>query len=298
LSEDEACRRIDAARLARRFPGMYPMIADGSLSLSVVALLKPHLTADNQHELMQACRGLTQAQAREQLAARFPRADVPSMVRKLPEQKRNEPSRAAVSPSPGPLPLSTPTATASPAPPVISATTASLAAPTRPPPRPIEPLAPERYKIQLTASRELKNKLEQCRDLMRHANPSGDLAPILECALDLLLDKLMRERFGAARRPRAATNASSGRRIDRATRRAVVAHDGLRCAWVGLDGERCNATSWLELDHEEPVAKGGSSASHNVRVLCQAHNQLSAELEFGRDTIQRAIAHRRQRDGT
>jgi hypothetical protein len=289
LSEDEACRRIDAARLARRFPTLYPLLADGSVSLSVVALLKPYLTAENHVELLQACRGLTQAKAREQLAARFPRADVPSTVRKLPE-----PVRPAI-PESMALPLSEPAAV-TPVSAVASNVTTPL--PPRSPPRPIEPLAPERYKIQLTASRELKNKLEQCRDLMRHANPSGDFAPILERALELLLDKLMRERFGAAQRACASSKSSSGRSLDRATRRAVIAHDGLRCAWVGLDGERCNAKSWLELDHEEPLAKGGSSAAHNVRVLCQAHNRLAAELEFGRDTIQRAIARRRQRDGT
>lgn len=291
LSEDEACRRIDAARLARRFPTLYPMLADRSLSLSVVALLKPYLTADNHVELLQACRGLTQAKARERLAARFPRTDVPSTVRKLPE-----PACPAI-PKSMALPLSSP-AVVAPVPAVVSDATAPLLPTPRSRARAVEPLAPERYKIQLTASRELKNKLEQCRDLMRHANPSGDFAPILERALELLLDKLMRERFGAARRPRASTKSATGRNIARATRRAVVAHDGLRCAWVGPDGERCNATSWLELDHEQPIAKGGSSAAHNVRVLCQAHNRLSAELEFGRETITRAMARRRQRDGT
>lgn len=41
LSEDEACRRIDIARLARRYPALYPMLADGSISLTVAAALKP-----------------------------------------------------------------------------------------------------------------------------------------------------------------------------------------------------------------------------------------------------------------
>jgi 5-methylcytosine-specific restriction endonuclease McrA len=161
-------------------------------------------------------------------------------------------------------------------------------------PRAIDPLAPERYKIQLTAGRELKQKLEQCRDLMRHANPAGEFAPIIERALDLLLEKLMRERFGATERPR-LPKASSSKHIDRVTRRAVASRDGLRCAWVSPDGERCSATAWLELDHQQPRAKGGTSAANNVRVLCRAHNQLAAELEFGREAISGAIGKRRQR---
>lgn len=92
-----------------------------------------------------------------------------------------------------------------------------------------------------------------------------------------------------------AKNAGASKRIDRATRRAVVSRDGLRCAWTGPDGERCSATGWLELDHEEPLGKGGSSEPGNVRVLCKAHNRLSAELAYGRDKIERAIDERRER---
>jgi hypothetical protein len=43
LSEDEACRRIEVARLARRFPVLFPALAGGELSLSVTALMKPYL---------------------------------------------------------------------------------------------------------------------------------------------------------------------------------------------------------------------------------------------------------------
>lgn len=292
LSEDEACRRIDVARIARRFPSLYPLLADGSVSLSVVALLKPHLTDDNHLRLLEACRELSVLKVRELIANRFPRPDLPSTVRKLPAP-RQAPVRENCQALPvvsAPLERTFSWAIASPAP-----------VPMLPPPRAIEPLAPERYKIQLTAGREFKQKLEQCRDLMRHANPSGDFAPILERALDLLLEKLMRERFGAAKQPRLGAKQTKDKRPTRATRRTVVARDGLRCSWVSPEGERCSATSWLELDHVEPLGKGGSSLPNNVRVLCRAHNQLSAEIEFGRNAVERgAISNRSvraKRDG-
>src|SRR5215510_7717422 len=41
MSEDEACRRIDLARLARRFPALFPLLAAGEMSLSVALVLKP-----------------------------------------------------------------------------------------------------------------------------------------------------------------------------------------------------------------------------------------------------------------
>jgi hypothetical protein len=59
----------------------------------------------------------------------------------------------------------------------------------------IEPLSEARYKVQLTAGAELKAKLERACDLMRHRNPTGDLAPVIEAALELLLAKLERERL-------------------------------------------------------------------------------------------------------
>ena len=44
MSEDEACRRIHAARLARRFPDLLVRIERGDLTLSTMALLQDALT--------------------------------------------------------------------------------------------------------------------------------------------------------------------------------------------------------------------------------------------------------------
>src|SRR5262245_32667250 len=73
LSEDEACRRIDVARLARRFPEIFEMLARGELSLTVAALLKPQLDEANHERLLAAVSGKSVARAREALAATFAR---------------------------------------------------------------------------------------------------------------------------------------------------------------------------------------------------------------------------------
>jgi hypothetical protein len=57
FSEDEACRRIEAARLARRFPHIGELLATGDVTLSVLGLLKPHLTEQNHHELLGGISG-------------------------------------------------------------------------------------------------------------------------------------------------------------------------------------------------------------------------------------------------
>ena len=178
MSEDEACRRIDLARLARKFPALFGLLATGELSLSVALLLKPVLTADNQLELFDAARGKSMRQTRELLAARFPSPDAPKSSRR-------------------------------PSPPSSSTT-------------------------------------------------------------------------------RAVT-------IPQPERRAVFERDGLACTWVDADGTRCASRAWLELDHRQPRARGGSSEAENLRILCRAHNQLAAELEYGRAHMDRARAHGRHR---
>ena len=41
LSEDAACKRIQAARVARQFPVLFEALADGRLHLTAVGLLAP-----------------------------------------------------------------------------------------------------------------------------------------------------------------------------------------------------------------------------------------------------------------
>jgi len=146
--------------------------------------------------------------------------------------------------------------------------------------------------VQFTASAALKEKLDRARDLMWHRNPSGDLALVVERAMEVLLEQLMKERFGTAKRPRQAGHANTGR-VTQATRRTVLERDGLQCSWVDTTGRRCESSAWLEFDHRRPRAKGGGSKPDNIRLLCRAHNQLAAEHEYGRGRIESAIARRR-----
>jgi hypothetical protein len=59
----------------------------------------------------------------------------------------------------------------------------------------VEPLSAARYRIQLNASAQLKQKIEHALDLLSHSNPTGDLAAVVERALDLLIERVEKERF-------------------------------------------------------------------------------------------------------
>ena len=47
LSEDSTWKRLQAARAARRCPGVFVALAEGRLHLSAVVLLAPHLSPEN-----------------------------------------------------------------------------------------------------------------------------------------------------------------------------------------------------------------------------------------------------------
>ncbi len=282
FSEDEACRRIEAARLARRFPCIYDRLERGRVSLSVLGRLKSVLTEENAQELLDAVSGKSVREAERVLAARFPKPDVADSIRKLPD-------RLAV-PTPHALTVETnapPELTQAPVPAVPAAPPAKHEAPPRPADRGrVSPLSAERVLVKFTASRTLEEKLRLARDLMSHKNPSGDLATIVEAAVDLLIAERMKRKFGQterARRPRAAKPS----RVTNATKREVARRDGLRCAFVDARGRRCSARGFLELDHEQAKARGGNSGAENVRVLCRAHNQGEAERVFGRRYMER-----------
>jgi len=116
-------------------------------------------------------------------------------------------------------------------------------------------------------------------------------------ALRELVKTLEKRTCGATDTPRAPRNKrATGDRIPAQVRREVRQRDGNRCTWVTEDGTRCEARSQLQYDHVQPLGKGGTSAAHNLRLLCPAHNQLAAEREYGEGFMHRV--RERQREAT
>jgi hypothetical protein len=69
-------------------------------------------------------------------------------------------------------------------------------------------LAPDRYKLQVTISESTQQKLLQAQELIRHQIPDGNTAEILDRALDLLVEKLKKQKFGGLGRKRRKTASS------------------------------------------------------------------------------------------
>ena len=286
LSEDATYNRIESARAARRYPVIVDMLVAGSLSPTTARLLARHLTPENHEELLAAASGKGKAEVEELLARRFPRADVPATVRKLPTPQMITVGESALANTP---PLGRPSevggaasssrrlARCDPGP------ASSVVAPAAAPPRAlVRPLAPARYEIRFTATAEMRDKLRLAQDLLGHAIPDGDLAQVFDRALTVLIEDLNRKKFAATRQPRRSRGQAEGsRNIPAAVRRAVWARDGGRCASVSMNGRRCGERRFVEFHHVVPHAAGGKPTVDKIQLRCRAHNGHEVDLFYG-----------------
>jgi hypothetical protein len=175
---------------------------------------------------------------------------------------------------------------------------------------PVLALSVGRYKIGFTGSQRVHDLLRQAQDLRRHRYPAGELEPLFERALELLVAEEKKRKFALTPKPRASNSRRptkpGSRHIPSEVRRTVWARDEGQCRFVGPDGQRCAARGLLEFHHVVPFAKGGPSTVDNIVMLCEPHNALAAERDFGRRFMQRCsergapgqpcVAHRASRN--
>jgi 5-methylcytosine-specific restriction endonuclease McrA len=274
LTEHAAYGRIEAARAARKFPAILTRLREGTLSLTAVGLLAPHLTDENHVRVLDTARHKTKREVEQLVAALNPKPDVAPALRKLPAPKR--------------APVAATTRVSAAAHPFLTAGDDSAQGTVVPPRRAeVKPLAPERFKLQLTISRATHDKLRRIQDLLRHTVPDGDLETIVDRALTLLLEHAERTKLAATARarPRVASRKAT-RHSPTAVKRAVWQRDGGRCALHGREG-RCQESGFLEFHHVVPYAAGGETSAENLQLRCRAHNGLEAERWFGRLPIVR-----------
>jgi hypothetical protein len=278
LSEHAAYGRIEAARTGRRFPAVFKMLQEGAITFTTTCMLAAHLTQGNHQRLLAAARHKSKRRVEELIAQWRPRPAVPATVRKLPAPRWAAPPPASVDTGGG-VPMAGAarggeTDLPSPVLPLMRSVPAHPAV--------VAPLAPDRYRIQFTASLETCDKLRQAQDLLRHQIPDGDPAKIFDRALRALIEQLARQKLAAANHPRGGRSIAPGsRHVPADVRRAVWVRDGGRCAFVATNGRRCEAQGFLEFHHVTPHAAGGAPTVENIQLRCRAHNSYEAELRFG-----------------
>jgi len=259
FSEDATYNRLGVARAARQLPAILDALRSGEVHLSGLRTLVPRLTAENHRDLLARARGKSKREIEELVAALAPKPPVPDAMRKLPKTAQ------------------------------LALGTGAAAARHAKQPHAMAPLSEDTFKVHFTASRGLRDKLRQAQDLMRHRLPSGELAAIIESAVDLLIEKVKKDRFAVGRKP-ATRKAGTccGRTIPASTRREVYVRDEGRCTFADKSGNRCPETGLLEFDHVDGWARTHTHDPDRIRLRCHAHNQHAAEKMYGREFMERA----------
>jgi hypothetical protein len=273
LSEDAAANRIAAVRMARRCPAIVEMLLEGRLSPTTVRLIAARATPDNREELVAMADGKTRRQVEDELARRFPSADVRPSIRPL-----GPPAPAAASDGMPAAPLA--------AVPRVAHTFPDCEAPSvlaSPVEQPVAHApaqsAADRYELRFTVRADTLDKLKMAQDLLSHAVPSGDLSQVFDRALGALVEDLLRRRFALTEAPRSERTSTA--REPSAVRRGVYMRDRGRCTYVAPDGRRCETRRFLQFDHIRLRADGGEFTVDNIRLRCGPHNRLEAERVLG-----------------
>ena len=284
LSDWEAYNRIDVARAVRRFPTILGMLAEGSVTLSAARLLAPHLTVGNHLQVLDSARGKTKVEVERIVAGLSPRPDVAFSVRR--QRQPEPPTMSAVSGALADLVPGGPSA--------AGAGSGGAARSLPCPAKPVRPLSPDRYKLELTIGGDTVEKLRLAKDMLGHAIPSGDEAAILDRALTALLDDLAKKKFADTPRPRRAqaltpaventqgVRRPAARQPSAAVKRAVWVRDLERCAFIGSSGHRCAERRFVEFHHVDPYALGGMATVDGIHLRCRSHNDYEGLLYFGK----------------
>jgi hypothetical protein len=256
LSEHAAYARIEAARVARRYPIILERLEASDITLTTVGLLSPHLTLDNHRQLLDAARHKSKREVEHLVATLRPQPPAPSLIRKLPDRGAVRIEASAAAPhSAAPLTDPPTLASTSNSPTTDREITAAV----------VKPVDAKRYKVQFTATGKTLEKLRRVQHLMRHTCPNGDVGIVFERALTMLLEHLERTKLARVSRARESGGASTdSRHIPAAVRRAVWARDGGQCAFVGRQG-RCTERGFLEFHHVLPFADGGTAVVENIQ---------------------------------
>jgi 5-methylcytosine-specific restriction endonuclease McrA len=221
-SEDEAFRRVAAARLVRRFPALLDAIAAGELHLTGLLMLGPHLTKENVSHVLLRAKHRTKKEIARLVRELDPLPEVPPRIeplgpapaRLVPKAPTWEAFVSSLCPvrelSPGERPrdwMEDANDGDGAAPAGVTlwdneavSTRAGADASVQTPPT--EPLSPERYKVQFTAGEEYVKLVEEAQALLSHSAPRATLDEIHLRAMRALVAELKRRKHAVVARPR------------------------------------------------------------------------------------------------
>jgi hypothetical protein len=218
-----------------------------------------YATAANAGELLAEARGKTRRELERMLAARFPKADVAEKVTPQVAGGAVESGGDLFQNQSGNM----------------------------------QPLSATSFAVQFTASVELHAKIERAKELLSHSIPDGDLARVVERAMDAVIAQEERRRMGAGQPRKRRALREGSRHVPVEIARRVWERDEGQCTFVDAEGRRCSERRFTTIEHRFPFALGGTSLDvENLCLLCGAHNHYTARQAYGTQYIARKVRER------
>ena len=150
----------------------------------------------------------------------------------------------------------------------------------------MKPVSATQTKLSVTLDDEVVKLLEQARDL--DSDPAATIAEVLKKALSAYVAQKQHQKSATTTRFLRAPEVRTARKvryIPRATRRQVWSQAQGSCEFIH-EGKRCGSTRSLTIEHVVPYSKGGTHETENLKLFCWAHNQHTAQREFGEGSAQ------------
>ena len=312
FSEDQTYTRIGVARIARKFPVVLEMLADGLVHLTAVLRLGPSLTEENHVAILDEATYKTMDDVEKLVARLRPKGPVATTIRKVSRTETSPAQRDFVDPSDDSTPSEV----------------------EEEPEKPefyrkkiVSPIAPDLYDFHFTGDGEMADALKLLQELLSHRVPNGPVI-IMKDALLMRLKQVQRQRYGKGRRKkksstkgREAAAGSTGvvtsaagagavsakgsvdlseikdadepsRYIPDDVKEAVWERDKGRCAFISKKGRWCTERRFLEFHHIIPFAWNGPTTVDNLELRCRTHNAYEGELLFGKVMRKQALSLR------
>jgi hypothetical protein len=271
-SEDEAFRRVAAARLVRRFPALLDAVAAGELHLTGLLMLGPHLSEQNLSQVLLRAKHRTKKEIARLVRQLDPLPEVPPRIeplgpapaRLVPKAPTWEEFVSSLCPvrelSPGERPRdwmedaneSDAAAPAGAAPSDNDAVSTRAGAGASGQIPTAEPLSPQRYKVQFTAGEEYVKLVEEARALLSHSAPRATLDEIQLRAMRAFVAELKRRKHGVVARPQKPPAESKDRS------RSTAEREPARKSGPGSEHPQSDAESGqqAEVESEFPRRRG------------------------------------------
>ena len=141
----------------------------------------------------------------------------------------------------------------------------------------IAPLQQDKTKIQAdesvrhetTLSKEEEELFKHVKELMSHKNPNASFKEAVIEAFQIYV----KVKDPAAKVSTAAAPRTASPRYIPAKTKTHLFQKQRHCQWRHKDGSTCGSRFRLEIDHIQPVYKGGTNAPKNLQLLCDTHNR-------------------------